>query len=438
MTDKVKATIKKYNMLEDGERVCAALSGGADSVSLMLCLAELGYSVFAVHVNHNLRGSDSENDEKFCRSLCKRLGIEFFSESVDVRGYCQKNKVSLEQGARILRYRAIEKHLCGAKLATAHNLNDCFETTLFNLIRGTGLKGLLGIPPVRGNIIRPLIEVSRQEILDYLSKCGQDYVTDITNFSDDCSRNIIRLNVIPQLQRINPSLLKTYSCELKNFAEAQSFVSSAADELLMRIRTDNGYDFLGVSDSAAFSLAISKMLEENGIEPSGERIERVKLLINSGGKLNIAKDIFVLSDSGRVTFKKSSCDAPPSEICCAAPGEYLFAGSIVRFTEISQFHISDYNKESLKSIVDSEKISGGLRIRSYIGSEKITLPGRNFNSTVKKLLSVYPADGRKNAAVIADEKGAIFVQGFGAAKRVFCSENTSCAIQIDIIDRKGD
>lgn len=244
MLDKIASTILKYNMLVPGERVCVGLSGGADSVSLLFALKELGYKVFAVHVNHNLRGEESKRDENFCRSLCEKQGIELFVESVDVRGYCQENKLSCEEGARTLRYSAIDKHLNGCKLATAHNLNDCFETTLFNLVRGCGVNGLKGIPPVRGEIIRPLIAVTREEIEAYLAARCLEYVTDSTNLQDDCSRNILRLNVVPQLLRINPSLYKTYLKTLNVFEASDEYIRAQADEALEKAESGNCCDFL--------------------------------------------------------------------------------------------------------------------------------------------------------------------------------------------------
>ena len=157
MLNKVAKTIEKYDMIKKGERILVGLSGGADSVSLLLCLRELGYSnISACHINHQLRGDESFRDENFCIELCRSLDIPLQVHRINVREYCEKNSVSLEEGARKLRYDIFSQSNCD-KTATAHSLSDCFETMLFNLIRGTGLKGLCSIPPVRDNIIRPLI-----------------------------------------------------------------------------------------------------------------------------------------------------------------------------------------------------------------------------------------------------------------------------------------
>lgn len=434
MLSKVINTINRYNMLSPEERVCVALSGGADSVSLLLAMSELGYKPYAVHVNHCLRGSESDRDEEFCISLCRKYGIELFVERVDVLSFCRDNRLSTEEGARKLRYQAILKHCKGDKLATAHNLNDCFETTLFNLVRGCGVGGLKGIPPVRDNIIRPLIGVTRSEIEDFLAERRQDYVTDSTNLCDDCSRNILRLNVIPQLLRINSSLYKTYANSLANFEEAESYLQAAAEELLERSSCGKGFDLGICPDDAVLSKAIGILLSRNGIAPSFERISAVKLLISSDGRINISDGVYVRGESGRITIEYSDqIKRKPISVPHSLSGTVGFGKRRVVFTEISQFDISNYNKSDLKYYIDISKISGKTVLRSYIGSEGIRLPGRGFTSTVKKLLSAYPSDTRLERLVIADGSGVIYVEGFGPDVRVACGENTAKAVKIEVI-----
>ncbi|MBR2955503.1 MAG: tRNA lysidine(34) synthetase TilS, partial [Ruminococcus sp.] len=176
MLKKIRNTAEKYNMIKSGDAVVCGLSGGADSVCLLLSLnqlsAEMNFALEAIHVNHCLRGEESDRDQQFCHDLCKRLNIPFNAVSCDVKGYSEKNGLSCEEAARKLRYGIFREYSMGKLLATAHNADDNLETMLLNLIRGTGLKGIAGIPPVRDNIIRPLIAVSRLEIEEYLQKCG--------------------------------------------------------------------------------------------------------------------------------------------------------------------------------------------------------------------------------------------------------------------------
>ena len=196
-------TIRRYDMLRPGEAVLAALSGGADSVSLLLVLQSLGYEVRAFHLNHCLRGAESDRDEAFCRALCAKRGVPLTVVRVDIAALSQGKAV--EETARRERYAQLEKAADGCKIATAHTADDNLETVLFHLVRGSGARGLAGIPPVRGNIIRPLLNAERREIEAFLRENGQDYVTDSSNLSDDYTRNRLRHSVLPVLREINPA-----------------------------------------------------------------------------------------------------------------------------------------------------------------------------------------------------------------------------------------
>ena len=171
--DNIRSALAEYKMIEKGDAVVAALSGGADSVSLLHALTELsgelGITVSACHVNHHLRGAESDADMHFCEEFCGRLGVELRVLEVDVASMQRKHE-SLEECARRVRYDFFAEVSEGKKLATAHNSNDCAETVLLNLMRGTGLKGLCGVPPVRGNIIRPLIFCTREEVEEWKEK----------------------------------------------------------------------------------------------------------------------------------------------------------------------------------------------------------------------------------------------------------------------------
>ncbi|MCD7771254.1 MAG: tRNA lysidine(34) synthetase TilS [Oscillospiraceae bacterium] len=436
MLNSVSDTIRKYNMLSPGERVLVALSGGADSVSLLLALKELGYQVSAVHVNHHLRGEESDRDEAFCKELCERLGVDSYIEHVDVVGYCSETGKSTEESARILRYEALSKHANNCKISTAHNLDDCFETTLFNLVRGCGIGGLTGIPPVRDNIVRPLIGTSRAEILEFLDSRGQTFVTDSTNLEDDCSRNIIRLNVIPELKRINPSLLKTYSSSLENFEDAENYIDREAEKLLEASEDAFPED----CDEFILADALGKILRKNGIEPSKQKIDELKSLVKTGGKINLKKGVYAVCNNRKLKIIGEREQAP-EPLQLSHTGVYTWGTMVIEFTEISQFDISTYNKRSLKWLMDKDRLEGSLTVRPYQGSEKIKLMGNGFTSTVKKLLASTPAENRKMVPVISDDMGAVFVNGYGISERVSCGEHTTSALKINVrekFDKKDD
>lgn len=188
--------------------ITVGFSGGADSVCLLSCLADAGCNVRAVHVHHMMRAEEARRDADFARDFCAQRGIPFELVQVNVPQYARANGLTPEQAARCLRYRALREAAEGGLIAVAHNLNDQAETVLMRLVRGSGTAGLAAMQEVSGDIIRPLLYVSRKRIEEYCRKHGLAYVTDSTNLEPDCTRNILRLEVLPMLEKINPDAVK--------------------------------------------------------------------------------------------------------------------------------------------------------------------------------------------------------------------------------------
>lgn len=210
------ATIKKYHMLKAHDKVLVGFSGGPDSMALLHILHQLKdklrIKLFALHVNHQLRKKDADKDEKFCLAVCKKMAVPIQTCKINLRDYAQKSKMSTEEAARSLRYQELLKRSAKmrcTKIALGHNANDNCETVIFHLCRGAGLAGLAGIPPVRTNIIRPLIETDRNDIISYLKTHKLQYCQDLTNIEIGYRRNYIRHKIIPLLLSINPNLVKT-------------------------------------------------------------------------------------------------------------------------------------------------------------------------------------------------------------------------------------
>jgi len=195
-------------MLTPGDGVIVGLSGGADSVALLSVLlalsCEMKLNIYVAHVNHNLRGVDSITDEQFVRAVCEKWGVPLYIYQADVKGLAVSSKLSIEEAGRKLRYEYF-RHLlakcCADKIAVGHNEDDNAETVLLNLFRGAGLRGLCGIPPVNGHIIRPLLEVSRKKIEEYIRLKDLDFVTDETNVSHEYTRNCIRSKIMPEIRK---------------------------------------------------------------------------------------------------------------------------------------------------------------------------------------------------------------------------------------------
>ena len=221
-----------------------ALSGGADSVSLLFVLKhlerELGISVVAAHCNFHLRGAESVRDEEFCKQLCERLSVPLHLIHFDTQAYADLHRVSIEMAARDLRYGYFEnlrRDIEAQDICVAHHRDDSVETVLLNLVRGTGLRGLRGIQPRNGNIIRPLLSLSREDIVQYLDALGESYVTDSTNLHNDVKRNKIRLDVMPLLRELNPSVSQSIFESSLRVGEALKVFDEAMKQSIADVTT---------------------------------------------------------------------------------------------------------------------------------------------------------------------------------------------------------
>lgn len=205
----VRQYIEKYRLLPSGGKVVVGFSGGADSVALLYILHQLDYPCVAAHCNFHLRGEESERDADFARSFADRLGVPFQQIDFDTYAEATKENISIEMAARRLRYDWFEQLRLSEQadaIAVGHHSDDNVETVLLNLMRGTGVKGLTGIPVRNGQVVRPLLAVSKQTILDFLSAENLSFVTDSTNLEDEYTRNKIRLQLLPLMRTINPSV----------------------------------------------------------------------------------------------------------------------------------------------------------------------------------------------------------------------------------------
>lgn len=243
MHRKVRKYIEKKSLLTEGDKVIVALSGGADSVALLHILAKLGYDIEAIHCNFHLRDEESIRDENFVRTLCERMGVKLTVTHFDTTTYASQKKISIEMAARELRYDFFEhtrEKTNATAIAVAHHRDDVAETMILNLMRGTGIKGLHGIKAKNGYIVRPLLDCSKQEILDYLQMLGEKFVTDSSNLKNDYTRNKIRLEIIPLMRQINPSICATLARTAYRISEAENVYAKGIDEGKKRVLFGNG------------------------------------------------------------------------------------------------------------------------------------------------------------------------------------------------------
>lgn len=439
---KVKDTINKYSMIQSDDTIYVGLSGGADSVSLLLTLCELkplyGISIHAIHINHQLRGEESFRDENFCVELCNRLNVPITVKRIDVTSYCNSHKVSTEEGARILRYKAFDEVANGNKIATAHTLSDDCETILYNLSRGAGIKGLIGIPPVRDNIIRPLIACTRSDVEEYLRLNHMDYVTDSTNLLDDYTRNKVRHNVIPVLKSINPKFEHKVLDTISILQEEEDYIQSSVDSIYDKYISKDGTTLdtdLRTLHSAVRHRIIARLFKSNGLEYSREKILSIDTIILSGGKINITKDVYTISNMGNLSI----VTIPDSNsIYSSESVELVLNGKVSLFNKTIglelQKNTTFINRKLTNYIVDYDKIQGVIHARGRIFGDKVRLQGRGFTSSVKKLLNQkVPKELRNTLCFITDDYGIIAMEGFGVAQRVACDNSTKNFLCITIL-----
>lgn len=293
MTDKLLAWCHEQQLFCPGDRVTLAVSGGADSMAMLHFLwhhrSIWDLTITCAHFNHQLRGAESDRDEAFVRAVCAEQGIAFVCGSQDVAAYAKKTGQGLEAAARTLRYEFLESVDPKAKLATAHTASDNLETVLMHLVRGASLQGLCGIAPKRNNIVRPMLALTRQDIVRYVQRHGVGFVTDSSNLEDFCLRNRLRRHVIPLLLEENPnvqSLVLGQSLRLREDAQLLSQTAQAA--LAAAQRAAVGQDALAVAPlqtqpPALLRRILALWLQSRGVQGLGAaHLDALADLVASG------------------------------------------------------------------------------------------------------------------------------------------------------------
>ena len=441
-TDREKIVLsfmKQYNMVQKGEKITAALSGGADSVCLLLMLnnlkEKLEIKLEAVHINHHLRGEESMRDENFCRELCKKYGIKLDVYDVDVEKREKEFSESCEEAARNLRYEIFAEY---EKVATAHTASDNLETSIYNYMRGSGLSGIAGIPPVRDKkIIRPLLMLSRNDIEEYLFEKSENYVIDSTNLTDDYSRNRIRHNLVPLMKEWNKSIERTSSYNLEVLRTDLDFITSESEKIFNECFKDNKLKGLKKYHSAIRQRCILKYLKINGFSYDFERIRQIEENLLGNGKTEVTTDTYIMcKDDIIYVEKKNNSLNEEKKIKLKEGNNSIFEGYNMEVSLVKDENTVKmlmFNKNLTKNILDCDKIKGEPILRNRRYGDKIVPYNRDFHISVKKWLqSDVPKDERKFIHFIEDDEGLIFVEGIGAEKRVKCDNGTKNILLVSV------
>lgn len=315
-TERIAACIRQHNMFGKEHRVLVALSGGADSMALACVLLELGYRVEAAHCNFGLRGEESDRDEAFVRAFCQRKNVRLHVQTCATCDYARMHHVSIEMAARDLRYAFFDEILdkCGLDyVAVAHHREDDTETVLLNLVRGTGVRGLCGIHYIHGRVVRPMLDVSRREIEEYLDSMQQDYVTDCTNLQDEVQRNKIRLNVMPELRTLNPQADENIHRCAGIMKDTLAIYDFAIAEIRKRVLRGNRICLTELERMPAPETVLYELLRDKGFNPA--QVSDIYNRRTSGsGKVYESAGYRLLRDRNVLIFEEKGALKPVSVI----------------------------------------------------------------------------------------------------------------------------
>ena len=307
MKEKVRKYIQTNQIFSQDGLILVGVSGGADSVALLLILKSLGYQVQALHCNFHLRQKESDRDERFVSELCRKNNIPLLIKHFNTKEYAARNNVSIEMAARDLRYNWFYDVLTdnnAQSIAVAHHRNDQAETLLLNLIRGTGIRGLAGMYPIRNQIARPLLCVTRDEILAYLNEIKQDFVTDSTNLEREATRNKVRLDILPQMAEINPSIVNTLSETCSILMSSLPFYEKKVEEELNRVKhNDTEVNIPQLQECENTDVLIYEWLKDKGFTTSQHR-EIAESLESTSGKIWESKAYRLLKDRDKLILQE--------------------------------------------------------------------------------------------------------------------------------------
>lgn len=419
MLSKVKDYIKHHKLLDNNKLYLVALSGGADSVALLLLLDEMGYKFHAIHCNFHLRGEESDRDERFCEQLCQQKNIPFHRIHFDTMTYAEAHKISVEMAARELRYRYFEqlrKDIGAEGVCVAHHRDDTVETVVLNLVRGTGLRGLTGIQPKNGNILRPLLGVSRAEIEEYLRKKGQEYVTDHTNLETDVLRNKVRLQVIPLLQQLNPAVSENIQRAAENLSDAQAVL----DAVMLPYQHVKELDLNQLTDTASREYITFEWLKNYGF--NGAQVRQI-LTAETGRVFSSPQGYDVLVDRGHLLVEPSL--KPMKNLRIPEEGTYVLDDQTRISVKTEPVWIS---RDAAVATVDVSRVRFPLTVRRVEEGDWMIpfgMEGRKLLSDLMTDRKMTVFEKRRQLVVVDGEGNMVWLVGIRTDNRCRVSSDTT-------------
>ena len=453
MTKTVEQKTLKFidgnNIFEKNEKVLIALSGGADSVFLLAFLLKfkrrLGIELSAFHLNHKLRGKAADQEEKFCADLCKKNKIEFHSVSRNIKTIARKKKISIEEAGREIRYsellKTAEKYKAD-KIATAHNASDNVETILLNFIKGTGIKGLTGIPVKRENIIRPILCLNSDEIRKYLDANNISYKVDKSNLDNDYERNFLRNKIIPKLkQRLNPRVEEKISNTAAILKDVSSFIEKQINQL-----TSNAVRFDGemleinlkkVSkiDFSVRSIFFKSVVEENfNIELESENIRALSDLIDSqtGSMIQLKEKVVALRERDLLVISRHSKQSNQRVSRKIKIGQKIeIDGQLISIEKINKKNVK-FNDNKSVEFISGDLVKNIFEIRKWKVGDKFQPIGMKGTKNISDFLSdeKVSSKSKKGNLVLTNSGKIVWILGLRIDDRFKVTPSTKKILKL--------
>jgi len=446
--------IDEYHLLEKGDKVLVALSGGADSVFLLSFLLKFKnrfkIDLAAFHLNHKLRGRTAAEDEKFCLDFCRKSKVKIIHVSKDVRAYAKKLKVSLEEAGREARYselnKAAKKIGC-TKIATAHNLSDNVETILLNFFKGAGIKGLSGIPVRRDNIIRPLLRLSSNEIRNYLRKDKIPFRIDESNLDSDYERNFLRNEIIPKLKKkLNPRLEEKVS----NTSNIISGINSSIEKQLAKISSEtvkiDGNELqinsrtISKLDNSLLSVFLKSVIEDNfKIELSSENIFALVELVSSqaGNEVHLKENIIASKERNELVItRKSSTKSEKAVLRIKAGQSVRVYGKVVSIIKIKGKMFKFTPNKSIE-FISADGLSNVFEIRKWKDGDKFQPIGMKGTKKISDFLSdeKIASVRKKDQPVLTNSGKIVWVIGLRIDEKYKVTPQTKKILKLTLTEK---
>ena len=437
MLNKIADFIAKHQLLSRSGLHLIALSGGADSVALLRILRDLGYHIEAAHCNFHLRGAESDRDEQFVKQLCDSLNISLHLIHFDTAEYAALHQVSIEMAARELRYgyfRQLSQDIGAESVCVAHHRDDAVETFLMNLLRGSGIHGLTGIRPKNGQIVRPLLGVSRQEIEDYLHSIGQDYVTDSTNLHDDVLRNKLRLNVLPLLKEINPSAAENIDKTARFLQEAERIYDAAMQNALQSlVHTEGQVQSVSIQEllkQPAVGTFLHEWLSPYGFN-STQTQQIAECLDAEPGKTISSVSHTLLVDREKLFLEPVSAPVKPLRI--PEPGCYRFSPEIL--FDVKSLSDITISKSTDCITIDAANVQFPLTVRLVQSGDAFCPLGMEGHKLVSDFLTDRKAtllEKRRQLVVTSANGDILWLVGHRLDHRYRITPSTTTVLRLSI------